>query len=252
MSVDITLRKSDGQVLAYEIFPSVIASNARLSYDQAQALIDSAPHDLIDAFRKEAAPFGAVELDDEMILQLAEKVKAAKALSERLYERRYAAGCMEFNRVEARAILDDHGAPTGIRYRKRTEATKLIEEAMILANHLVASWLSERSMPCIYRTHDAPARDALFSFYEILQEFDAYRTIDKNLFCAGNPHVLQQLLATPADEQTHELVSMLLLRSMKRAAIRSRMRAITDWRSNNTAILPALSDAIPILWCTVW
>lgn len=41
MSVDITLRKSDGQVLAYEIFPSVIASNARLSYDQAQALIDS-------------------------------------------------------------------------------------------------------------------------------------------------------------------------------------------------------------------
>lgn len=90
MSVDITLRKSDGQVLAYEIFPSVIASNARLSYDQAQALIDSAPHDLIDAFRKEAAPFGAVELDDEMILQLAEKVKAAKALSERLYERRYA------------------------------------------------------------------------------------------------------------------------------------------------------------------
>lgn len=218
MSVDITLRKSDGQVLACEVFPSVIASNARLSYDQAQALIDSAPHDLIDAFRKEAAPFGAVELDDETILQLAEKIKVAQALSERLYERRYAAGCMEFNRVEARAILDDQGAPTGIRYRKRTEATKLIEEAMILANHLVASWLSERSMPCIYRTHDAPARDALFSFYEILQEFDAYRTIDKNLFCAGNPHVLQQLLATPADEQTHELVSMLLLRSMKRAA----------------------------------
>lgn len=57
MSVDITLRKSDGQVLAYEIFPSVIASNARLSYDQAQALIDSAPHDLIDAFRKEAGTF---------------------------------------------------------------------------------------------------------------------------------------------------------------------------------------------------
>ena len=43
MSVDITLRKSDGQVLAYEVFPSVMASNARLSYDQAQALIDSAP-----------------------------------------------------------------------------------------------------------------------------------------------------------------------------------------------------------------
>jgi ribonuclease R len=50
-----------------------------------------------------------------------------------------------------------------------------------------------------------------------LQEFKNFKTLDKRLFCAGNPHVLQDLLAAPVDEQTHELVSMLLLRSMKRA-----------------------------------
>lgn len=221
VTVDVTLRALDAQVVSYDIFPSIINSKARLSYDQAQALIEvpesAAKAEVIEAFEEHEAPFGAISLDHETIQVLAQKIAWAKQLSDRLYAKRFAAGCMEFNRVEARAILDANNDPIGIRYRRRTDATKLIEEAMILANHLVAQWLTERSMPCIYRTHAAPGRDALFSLYEILQEFDAYKALDKTLFCAGNPHVLQQLLAIPVDEQTHELVSMLLLRSMKQA-----------------------------------
>lgn len=221
VTVDVTLRASDAQVVSYDIFPSIINSKARLSYDQAQALIEvpesASQAEVIEAFEEHEAPFGAISLDHETIQALAQKIACAKQLSDRLYAKRFAAGCMEFNRVEARAILDANNDPIGIRYRRRTDATKLIEEAMILANHLVAQWLTERSMPCIYRTHAAPGRDALFSLYEILQEFDAYKALDKTLFCAGNPHVLQQLLAIPVDEQTHELVSMLLLRSMKQA-----------------------------------
>lgn len=217
VSVDVVVRALDGVVESFDIFPSVIDSNARLSYDQAQALIDASEESLIQAFEQQQSPYGAIDLDEGTIFALATRIKAAKLLSEKLYQRRNAAGCMEFNRVEARAMLDDSGAPIGIRYRRRTDATKLIEEAMILANHLVAQWLDDRSMPCIYRTHAAPGRDALFSLYEILQEFEAFRTLDKTLFCAGNPHVLQEVLATPVDEQTRELVSMLLLRSMKQA-----------------------------------
>ncbi len=217
VSVEVILRASDGVVESFDIFPSVIDSNARLSYDQAQALIDAPEDDLIQAFEHQQAPFGAIDLDSSTIHALATRIKAAKLLSDRLYQRRNAAGCMEFNRVEARAILNDSGMPIGIRYRRRTDATKLIEESMILANHLVARWLDDRSMPCIYRTHAAPGRDALFSLYEILQEFEAYRMLDKTLFCAGNPHTLQEVLSIPVDEQTRELVSMLLLRSMKQA-----------------------------------
>lgn len=217
VTVDIVVRASDAHVESFEVFPSVIDSNARLSYDQAQALIVSNDDTALENFKGEAAPFGAVELDDETILALKERIQLAQKLSDRLYDRRFAAGCMEFNRVEARAILNERNEPIGINYRRRTEATKLIEESMILANHLVAQWLTGLSMPCIYRTHAAPGRDALFSLYEILQEFEEYRTIDKTLFCAGNPHALQALLGVPVDEQTHELVSMLLLRSMKQA-----------------------------------
>lgn len=217
VSVDIVLSATDGEVKSFDIFPSVINSNARLSYDQAQALIDAAKDSVVQDFREQPAPFGAVTLDDETICELHAKIVYAKRLSELLHARRFAAGCMEFNRVEARAILDKNNDPIGIRYRRRTDATKLIEEAMILANNLVARLLTERAMPCIYRTHAAPGHDALFALYEILQEFDAYKALDKTSFCAGNPHVLQELLAIPVDEQTHELVSMLLLRSMKQA-----------------------------------
>jgi ribonuclease R len=217
VTVEIVLRVSDATVESFDVFPSVIESNARLSYDQAQALIDADPGNLVQAFKQQQAPFGAIDLDEGVIHALTTRINAVKSLSDKLYQRRHAAGCMEFNRVEARAILSDSGAPVGIRYRRRTDATKLIEESMILANHLVARWLDDRSMPCIYRTHAAPGRDALFSLYEILQEFDAFHALDKTLFCAGNPHVLQEVLATPVDEQTRELVSMLLLRSMKQA-----------------------------------
>lgn len=217
VTVDVTLRAIDGVVESFEIFPSVINSNARLSYDQAQALIDSDEKTALESFRGEAAPFGALPLDEKTTLTLQQKIKRARVLTEKLYQRRFASGCMEFSRVEARAILDKNSDPIGIRYRRRTAATKLIEESMILANHLVAKYLIERAMPCIYRTHAAPGRDALFSLYEVLQEFEEYRTIDKTLFVSGNPHALQALLAVPVDEPTRELVSMLLLRSMKQA-----------------------------------
>lgn len=216
LSVDAVLTKA-GEVKSFDIFPSVIRSKARLSYDQAQVLIDVPDEKAVQVFRDHDAPYGAIDLNDDAIRAVAERIKTANALAKKLYRRRFAAGCMEFNRVEARAILDLAGRPLGIRYRKRTEATSLIEESMILANHLVARWLTDRAMPCIYRTHAAPGRDALFSLYEILQEFDEYKTLNKTLFCAGNPHVLQELLAVPVDEQTHELVSMLLLRSMNQA-----------------------------------
>ncbi|WP_251198460.1 ribonuclease R [Anaerotardibacter muris] len=217
VSVDVVLRASDAVVEKVDIFPSVIRSKARLSYDQAQAIIDANEDAMVAAFRAKEAPFGANELTDSMVGEVAHRIRQANELAKKLYKKRYTAGCMEFDRVEARAILDPAGRPTGIKYRRRTEATGLIEECMILANHLVAQWLTDRSMPCIYRTHAAPGRDSLFSLYEILQEFDAYKTLDKTLFVAGNPHVLQELLDAPVDEQTHELVSMLLLRSMKQA-----------------------------------
>ena len=171
-----------GSVLSYEVFPSVIRSKARLSYDQAQAILEASNR-----------------------------------------SRRKKDGCMDFDRVEAKAKLDGEGHPLEITYRRRTAATELIEEAMILANSLVAQWLSEIGLPCVYRVHDAPDGDALRALYEVLQESSLFSDVNKRLFCDGNPHALQDVLARVQGTPQQELVNVLLLRAMKRAVYRTEL-----------------------------
>ena len=106
-------------------------------------------------------------------------------------------------------------------YRRKTDATQLIEESMILANHLVAEWLLGKNLPCVFRVHDAPDGDALRSLYAVLREFPLFNDIDKRLFCDGNPQTLQEILERVSGHPLQELVNTLLLRAMKRAVYRA-------------------------------
>lgn len=216
LSVDMVLRE-DASVESYEVFAGIIESKARLSYDQAQCLLDEADSSSWEAFRLCPIPQGSREVDDGGVAELQQKLSGLRSVTEKLFERRYRAGCMDFDRVEAKVRLDDEGSVLGVDYRKRTEATRIIEESMILANHIVAEWLSAQAMPCVYRIHDTPDSQALFSLYRVMQEFDFFKGVDKRSFCDGDPKTLQKVLAYPCDEQLHELISSLLLRSMKRA-----------------------------------
>ncbi len=76
---------------------------------------------------------------------------------------------MDFDRVEAKVKLDSIRNPLEIVYRRKTDATQLIEESMILANHLVAEWLLGKNLPCVFRVDDAPDGDALRSLYAVLR-----------------------------------------------------------------------------------
>ncbi len=204
-----------GKVLSYEVFPSVICSKARLSYEQAQVLLDC-PGDYRE-FRACDVPEGSVALSDETIDLLSRKIHDLHDVAKRLFQKRYKDGCMDFDRVEARVKLDESGIPVKVVFRRKTFATQMIEEAMILANNLVALWLSEKEMPCMYRIHEAPDGDSLSNLYEILCEFPVFRTLDKRLFIDGNPKMLQKALTIKGTTVQHELISNLLLRSMKRA-----------------------------------
>ncbi len=227
-SVSVQARVSrDGIVRSFEVFPSVIRSKARLSYDQAQCLLSEAqlagPHTL-DPLKCIAAcevPHGSLPMRSDTAAEVQRRVVALDSLAKALHSRRVKNGCMDFERVEAKAMLDTLGHPTGIAYRRRTDATSLIEEAMILANTLVAQWLEGQGLPCVYRVHDEPDGDALRSLYEMLQEWPLFNVVDKRLFCAGSPHELQRVLSLVQGFPQQELVNTLLLRSMKRAVYRT-------------------------------
>lgn len=217
-----------GSVSSYEVFPSVIRSKARLSYEQAQAILSAANRALPLAETKVAltgceTPHGSLPLSDEAISLLSDRIPQLDKLAKSLFARRKKDGCMDFDRVEAKARLDGEGRPQEIVYRRRTAATELIEEAMILANSLVAQWLTERGLPCVYRVHDAPDGDALHALYEVLQESPLFSDVNKRLFCSGEPHTLQDVLARVKGMPQQELVNALLLRAMKRAVYRTEL-----------------------------
>ncbi|MEG0620852.1 MAG: RNB domain-containing ribonuclease, partial [Raoultibacter sp.] len=101
--------------------------------------------------------------------------------------------------------------------RKKTQATACIEEAMILANNIVARFMQQAEFPCMYRVHEAPAAESLAELVPVLQEFPVYKTLPVADFIAGQPACLQEVLRASKGRPEEELVSSLVLRSMKRA-----------------------------------
>ena len=199
MTVDMLLSGS-GEVTDVDVYPALIRSNARLTYDEAQSMIDD-------------AATGDVE----------ERVRRLSAIAKKRMKLRSAAGGLDFDTVEAKVRLDDAGAPIDITLRRRTDATQLIEEAMIAANEAVARFLRDAGFPCVYRVHDKPSRESLDGLVPVLQEFSWFKGVDVDAFVAGNPHVIGSVLEACENRGEEVLVKTLVLRAMKRAVYRSEL-----------------------------
>lgn len=201
MTVDLYLN-DQGQVLRSDIYPSLIRSNRRLSYPEvADILIDY----------KAASAVG---------VDLSWRLVACSRLAKLRDAARREAGGIDFSTTEAKVVLDGEGRPVDIALRHKTDATALVEEAMILANETVAAFLEQRKFPGIFRVHEAPASDALAGLVPIFQEFAWFEPSMAPRLVAGEPQVIQDILAAAFDRPEGELVSSLLLRSMKRALYR--------------------------------
>ena len=196
MTVDMVL-DSDGGVTSVDVYPALIRSCARLTYDEVQECIDGNAGEIPDEV-------------DQRVLQLSSLAKKRMA-------RREAAGDIDFDTVEAKVRLDNEGVPLDIVLRQRTDATQLIEEAMIAANEAVACFLRDAGFPCIYRVHEKPSRESLDGLVPVLQEFPWFKSIDADAFVAGNPQVINQVLEACCGRGEAPLVTTLVLRSMKRA-----------------------------------
>ena len=214
MTVDMLLDER-GRVVSADVYPAVIRSSARLTYAEAQSLIGSA--DAEGALR-EGAPACRPEAKEEGLReQIARRIRGLSDLAKKRVALRAAAGGIDFDTVEAKVRLDGDGVPLSLELRKRTDATQLIEEAMIAANEAVARYLRDAGFPCIYRTHDKPSRESLEGLVPVLQEFSWFRAVDADKFVAGNPHEIARVLAACSGRGEDALVTSLVLRSMKRA-----------------------------------
>ena len=201
MTADLFLN-DEGELVRFSLYPALIRSDARLSYGEAD--------DILVDYKAAIAAGGDIAWRLVECSRLARAREAARAR----------AGGIDFATTEAKVILDAEGRPTDIALRRKTDATRLVEEAMILANETVAGYLERRGFPCLYRVHEPPASDALGSLIPVFQEFDWFEKPMEARLVAGDPKVIQEILTASAPRSEGELVSSLLLRAMKRADYR--------------------------------
>lgn len=134
---------------------TVIRSDYRLDYDAAQAVI--------------TAPDGSCP--EGMDPKLTEALRTVNALAQTLRQRRFKAGVIDFDRPETKVECDSDGKPVRIWRQYSCEANWLIEEFMLLANMTVATFVSGKHRPFVYRIHDVPDPGKLDSLRKFAKGF---------------------------------------------------------------------------------
>ena len=153
MSVIFTM-DSDAHVLKHKICRTVICSNARLNYDEAQEIIEN------------------VRKSDE---RCTKAIQVLDSLARKLRAERIAKGALTIEQDEMRFKLDEKGHPTDIYFESPNEAHHLIEEFMLLANRTVATSVGS-GKPFVYRVHDLPDADKLAEVEQFKRQFKAHKT----------------------------------------------------------------------------
>jgi len=193
LTVSLLIRLGkDGRARGHRIARSVIRSRHRLSYDEAQQVLD-----------------GVASIDPETDAALRDLLVLSRALRARREER----GSLDFDLPEARVVLNTRGEPTDIQRVLRLESHRLIEDFMLLANETVAARAARRRIPFVYRIHERPDADRM----EQLREFVATLGLRLGGGRAPRPKDLQRLLEQVRGRPEEALVSTVVLRSMKQA-----------------------------------
>lgn len=186
-----------GVVKDFTLVEGVINSDARLTYEGVDEL------------------FVGGDFESE---KLRNCLVTLRELSDILELRRVKRGSINFETIEPKVILDERLKPVEVMIREETPATKLIEEAMILTNEVVAGFMHQRRAPMIYRAHERPDPEALLQIGELIKEL-GYPL--KGIKTAPS-RTLQNIIAFAHNRPERLLINYLMLRAMKQARYAAR------------------------------
>ncbi len=191
MEIDLS-----GEVVAYQIFESVICSKKQMTYSKVNKLLEE---NMID--------------DDyqEFVSVLRDMADLAKILRNNKIKRGY----IDFDIDESKIIVDQYGKVIDIKLRERRTGEMLIEDFMIAANETVATAINDLELPFIYRVHGKPSEEKMNSFFGFVKSL-GYQIPVPNVKKISSLDM--QLVLEELKKQTkHDIFSKLLLRSMQKA-----------------------------------
>jgi len=184
----------EGDIVDYAVYPSVIFSDKRCTYNKVNACIDG---DEV-----------AIEEYQYVYPMLMDMAECAKLLITKSQQR----GNIEFNSKEPIIVLDKKGRPVDIKVREIGFAENIIEQFMISANICVANLMNSKELPCMYRIHEDPDEEDIQRLVGVANHFGL--EFDGKDFDSQS---IQRLLDSIDDEMTFEVVSRVALRCMQKA-----------------------------------
>ena len=202
-----------GRVAGQWFGKTVIYSDYRFAYEEAQAIIDE----------PKAAHEGVPEEIKDAVLTL-------NGLAAKLRKKRFAAGAISFDRPEMKVEVDEKGRPVNVYQKVTKEANWLIEEFMLLANRTVAEFMAtgckgigdtpakgarKQAKTFVYRVHDEPNQEKIENLRNFIGNF-GYRMGPTN---TGKDisRELNSLFEAAKDTPEYNAIELLSLRTMAKA-----------------------------------
>jgi ribonuclease R len=190
------LVSSEGEIDAYQFFPALMRSQARLTYTEVAAA-------LANSRGAEAQKRRALM---PHLLNLHEVYRA-------LLKRRQIRGAIDFESVETQIVCDDNGRIEKIVPRIRTEAHRLIEESMLAANVCAADFIRQAGHPSLYRVHEGPTPEKRTAVQSYLRALGLGLSLSDD----PSPAEFQAIAQATRDRVDAAQIHAMLLRSMQQA-----------------------------------
>jgi ribonuclease R len=191
MVADMVLDKR-GRLVSSELYPGVMRSQARCTYNEVQDVLDG----------KDIPHRNAFKPHFERLMAL------ARALTQMRKER----GAIDFNLPEHKVMLGEDGMPERMERRERKDSHRLIEECMLAANEAVAKFFADQQLPSVYRYHGEPDEEKLAVFAQLAQAY-GFRMLPSDASSRDLNTFMAQIQGHPEERALNQL----LLRSMMQA-----------------------------------
>lgn len=200
----------NGHVLEEWFGRTVINSDMRFTYEQAQHIIENDKSKTIDTV---LSGFNLVE-DKVLVNSLCNSIITLDKIAKKMRKVRLQKGSISFDKHEVRFKLDENNKPIDIIFKVGKDSNKLIEEYMLLANRHVAQYVNSRQYPMVNRAHEKPNEEKLEQLKTFISQFGYDIKIDTP---EETTKTLNKLLLDVRGTAEEEMISNLVVRTMQKA-----------------------------------
>lgn len=184
-----------GEIVQGALYPSIIQSKVRSSYNEVQAIIDGG------------------QVDPDRPDWFADQVFLMRELTDVLQAMRRRRGALEFDFPETKVDLDKAGKPIKIYAEGDLYANHIIESFMIAANEFTANLAVKHRVPVLYRVHELPDQEKLENFLKLARSLNFKIRISNQV----SPKELADALERMKNQDYGQTLSAILLRSLAKA-----------------------------------